>query len=190
MISSISTTSGLRTAGRRLGLLSTIAAVALLAAACGGFDRERAIGEFEDELGLTETTATCVVDTLIDEYGEDGLGGQLTEEQAMSAVFAIDGCQRGEATAVTGGPDGSPEGGTATIGSTAVATGLGTPDEALTDDTVWSASPERLAELSTRCVAGDYDACDDLFWESAPGSPEEDLGWTCGGTDTRTFPCS
>ena len=39
-----------------------------------------------------------------------------------------------------------------------------------------------LSDLVAACESGDMEACDDLYWESDIGSPEEDIALTCGGT--------
>lgn len=46
---------------------------------------------------------------------------------------------------------------------------------------VGESSPQRLAELRSDCEAGDMQACDDLYLESAFGSDDEAFGDSCGG---------
>ncbi len=41
--------------------------------------------------------------------------------------------------------------------------------------------PEELAELTSKCEAGDMEACDDLYWSAPYGSDEEKIATTCGG---------
>ena len=42
------------------------------------------------------------------------------------------------------------------------------------------------SELYDRCDNGDMQACDDLYYDSDLGSPEEEFGSTCGGTTDET----
>ena len=58
----------------RRGMAMLVGSLALVAglAACTTFDREGSIQEFVD-LGLTEAQATCAVDGMVEEFGEDKL---------------------------------------------------------------------------------------------------------------------
>lgn len=70
---------------KRHRLLPIALAAAGLAAACSaGYDRAESIDEFV-EAGLTTEQATCVVDGLERDIGEDRLGerGDLTEEEEV-----------------------------------------------------------------------------------------------------------
>lgn len=57
---------------RAIAMLVGACALVLGLAACTSFDREGSIQEFVDA-GLTEPQATCVVDAMIEEFGEDKL---------------------------------------------------------------------------------------------------------------------
>ena len=58
----------------RRAIATLVGACALVVglAACTSFDREGSIEEFVD-LGMTEAQATCVVDAMVEEFGEDKL---------------------------------------------------------------------------------------------------------------------
>lgn len=69
---------------KRHRLFPVALAVVGLAAACSsGYDRDEFIAELETEAGLDNAQATCVVDGLEEQLGEDRLDdrGDLTEEE-------------------------------------------------------------------------------------------------------------
>lgn len=79
----------------RYRLLPMMLAVVGLAAACSSsYDRDEFIAELETEAGLTTEQATCVVDGLEDQLGEDRLDdrGDLTEEEEAILTDLAVGC--------------------------------------------------------------------------------------------------
>lgn len=78
---------------RTRALTALLGLVALGAAACGSsFDRGDTINELVDS-GLDQATAECVVDEMIDEFGEDKLGSDddpTAEEQAIVQDIMVD----------------------------------------------------------------------------------------------------
>lgn len=54
---------------------------------------------------------------------------------------------------------------------------------------VGEGSPQRLAELRSGCVAGDMQACDDLYLEAPFDSEDETFGDTCGGRNDPSGWC-
>lgn len=81
--------------GRRRWMLFVVAAVGLLAAACGGdsFDRADAISDLESS-GFSNAEATCVVDGVADAFGIDKLesNDDLTEEDSATLTEITTGC--------------------------------------------------------------------------------------------------
>jgi len=64
--------------------LPFLLAIAALLGACGSsYDREEFISELQTDAGITTEQATCVVDTLEEEWGTDRLDdrGDLTAEE-------------------------------------------------------------------------------------------------------------
>ena len=62
--------------------IATLALVVMFAASCSsGFDREATIEEMMTD-GLTEGQATCLVDSLVDEFGEE----TVMSDEALGAV--------------------------------------------------------------------------------------------------------
>lgn len=68
----------------RFKLVAMVAGAALVVTACGGgYDRQETIDELITEAGVDEATATCIVDGMEAEIGEDRLGerGDPTDEE-------------------------------------------------------------------------------------------------------------
>ncbi len=83
---------------KRYRMLPVVLVAAGLASACsGGYDRAGAIDDFV-EGGLTTEQATCVVDGLEDQIGEDRLDdrGSLTPEEETIVTDLAFACVLGE----------------------------------------------------------------------------------------------
>ncbi len=83
---------------KRYRMLPVVLMAGGLASACsGGYDRADAIDEFV-EGGLTTEQATCVVDGLEDQIGEDRLGdrGDLTAEEETIVTELAFSCVLGD----------------------------------------------------------------------------------------------
>lgn len=76
-------------------LCAALCALSLLAAGCGSdFDRDAEIDNMVEETGVDEATATCIVDGIVDEFGEDRVTSDdepNAEEQAKIAEI-MTGC--------------------------------------------------------------------------------------------------
>ncbi|HSL59740.1 MAG TPA: hypothetical protein VK866_17965 [Acidimicrobiales bacterium] len=158
----------------RRTLMAGLAVMALVLAACGDDDdgglssseRGELIAELTADSGLSEDQAGCVLDSLLDELGLDGLraiatddeGAEFTDEQGVAVFAAFEECD-----VDIFGDLGEGEGG-----------GIDSDAQSYGDD------PE-LDALWDACEGGDGQACDDLFFQSPIGSEYEEFGDTCGG---------
>ncbi|MDH3754636.1 MAG: hypothetical protein OEU32_12255 [Acidimicrobiia bacterium] len=85
----------------RRKLVALGAMVVLGAAGCsGGLDRDGAIDSFADDFDVSTETATCVVDDLIGNLGEDRVDelahdGVPTDDEVLVLFESLDGCGSG-----------------------------------------------------------------------------------------------
>lgn len=76
-------------------LVAALCALSLVAAGCGDdFDRDGAIDEMVEETGLDRSTATCIVDDIVDEFGEDRVTSddQPTDEEQVKITEIMTAC--------------------------------------------------------------------------------------------------
>ncbi len=152
---------------RLMALTATVVGFSLLAAACGGsFDREETVTTVQETFALDRVQADCVVDGLVDEFGEDALSStdDPTDEQVAALIEHLDACQQG---------------------TDPVVNALAEEQAPIPVTNV----PE-LDALASRCADGDGAACDDLYWQAPIDSAIEEWALTCGGTTYRSYPCA
>ncbi|MEM9132885.1 MAG: hypothetical protein AAF962_05995 [Actinomycetota bacterium] len=86
----------------RFKLMAMVAGAALVVSACsGGYDRQETIDDLVTDAGVDEATATCIVDGMEAQIGEDRLGerGDPTAEEEEIIVDITTEC-------ILGGLDG------------------------------------------------------------------------------------
>ncbi|MFQ5558151.1 MAG: hypothetical protein ACE5GB_11675 [Acidimicrobiales bacterium] len=139
-------------------LIAAVAAITLLATACGG-SAEDDFREQMGEVGFDDQTIDCIIGELdaaglsVSDVSDSALGEADIPPAAQNAITS---CLAGAALDDTGGGD------TLTGG----ADGYG-------DDPT-------LDALYDECAAGDGEACDSLYFQSPIGSEYETYGNTCG----------
>lgn len=173
-------------------ILAAVVAAVVAVAAFGGDDKDvraqLASKLREEESSLSGSQAECVADLIVDEAGEDafadtdwdaadpppeligalldvGLTRLADECEISSDTFGAGGSDDGGETPSTDGGDGG-DGGEGSYGS----------------------DPE-LDALYDDCAAGDYQACDDLFFQSPSDSEYEQFGDTCGDRNEPSSTC-
>lgn len=161
------------------GILAAVAIAVIAFLALSGDDgddvRTQLVSALEREADLSGDDAECVADFFVDDIGEDAFKGvdfeadeappELEEAFARAGTRVIEACDLDE-SALGGGDGGTDTGGEGTYGS----------------------DPE-LDALYDDCEAGDYEACDDLFFDSPTGSEYEDFGDTCGDRNEPSGTC-
>jgi len=153
----------------RAPLVAGLAVLALVLAACGGDDDGLSDAERSDLIaelatdGISTDDAGCVVDSLLDALGPDGLRGvaesddpEFTDEQGAAVFAAFAECD------------------VDIFGDVGEGGGVDSDAQSYGDDPA-------LDALWDACEGGDGEACDDLFFQSPIGSEYEEFGDTCGG---------
>lgn len=154
----------------RRTMMILLGALALIASACGGdITEEEFIDQLTEDGTFSEESAQCVVDGL----NEAGISLQSVTDEELGdgplpadAASVVTECVLGEL-----GLDSEP-----VDPATLSEEGVGDPT---------------LDGLYAECEAGNGQACDDLYFQSAIGSRYENFGTTCGNRfDTAPGLCA
>lgn len=137
---------------------------------------EACLDEFEDYMGVepTETRITFAPITPSEESWKDG-----NDRETICVAFIPD--ETVDESFEDAGEDFPLEG--ADPGDSGDSTDDTTGDAGDDDDVITpgSLSDEEVASLIDDCEGGDNKACDDLYFGTNVGTPEEEIGATCGG---------
>jgi hypothetical protein len=175
------------------GILAAIAIAVVAFLALGSDDddsnvRAQLASKLQEEIGaeLSDDDADCLADFFVDDLGEDAFDDvdfdaeeappELQDAFVESGENAVEACNIDEAAL---GTDGGTDGGTDdTDGST----------DGDAEEGEYGSDPE-LDALYDACGTGDYEACDQLYNDSPPGSEYEAFGETCGEINDPSGSC-
>lgn len=169
------------------GILAAVVVAVIAFTAFGGDDETNVRAQLasklrEEESSLTASQAQCVADLIVDEAGENAFKDTDWDSadpppEFIGAMVAVglsrlaDECELAPNT--FGGSDNgetpSTDGGSGEEGS-------------------YGSDPD-LDALYDDCASGDYQACDDLFFQSPSDSEYEQFGDTCGDRNEPSGTC-
>ena len=162
-----------------------VAAIAIFRAAADAVDDD--VDQANDLIEETAEPGDLDVSEAM-EYGDnaylDGLWDACAAEDWQACDELYDESAVGSSYEDFGDTCGGQwEAGTTTYCVDAMSGDAGTDDGTDTGDGSEVTAAERIYfdALQGACGAGDWEACDDLFWSSPGGSAYEDFGATCGG---------
>ena len=169
------------------GILAAVVAAVIAIMALGGDDDPSVRAQLASKLraeedSLSGSQAECVADLIVDEAGEDAFADTDWDAddpppEFISALLSVGLTTLAEECDISE----SAFGGDTDGGDSSTTDGSG-------DGGSYGSDPE-LDALYDDCQAGDYQACDDLFFQSPTDSEYERFGDTCGERNEPSGTC-
>jgi len=137
---------------------------------------------------LSEEEAACAADFYVDVIGEDEFDGVDFDAEDPPPEIALAFVENREAAIERCDLDPDAFGGTGANGTDGTDSTDDGAEPAGGEEGSYGSDPE-LDELYDQCEGGDFEACDDLFFDSPTGSEYEDFGDTCGERNEPSGTC-